>query len=134
MFLLHSGYSSSSSSSSSSYSFRLCFFYLFFFFLFFHSFDHLLLAMADGGVPGGPDWQGLLKWSLSHSDGTAPPRRLRYSRLFFFSYHSRTHTNTRNKITVFTRDREFHALVSLPLAVTRRGNGLWKQCKSRLWM
>ncbi|KAL5709525.1 hypothetical protein ACHQM5_020205 [Ranunculus cassubicifolius] len=24
----------------------------------------------------GPDWQGLLKWSLSHADGTQPPRNL----------------------------------------------------------
>lgn len=23
-----------------------------------------------------PDWQGLLKWSIAHSDGTAPPRNL----------------------------------------------------------
>lgn len=36
----------------------------------------------------GPNWDGLLKWSLAHSDGTQPPRNLRYlssSRpLFFF--------------------------------------------------
>lgn len=25
----------------------------------------------------GPDWDGLLKWSLAHSDGTRPPRNLR---------------------------------------------------------
>ncbi|EXC14804.1 Hsp70-binding protein 1 [Morus notabilis] len=28
--------------------------------------------MADGG----PDWEGLLKWSIGHSDGTRPPRNL----------------------------------------------------------
>jgi len=26
----------------------------------------------------GPNWDGLLKWSLSHSDGTRPTRQLRY--------------------------------------------------------
>jgi hypothetical protein len=26
----------------------------------------------------GPNWDGLLKWSLSHADGTRPTRQLRY--------------------------------------------------------
>ena len=26
----------------------------------------------------GPDWKGLLKWSIAHSDGTQAPRQLRY--------------------------------------------------------
>lgn len=26
----------------------------------------------------GPNWDGLLKWSLAHSDGTNPSRNLRY--------------------------------------------------------
>uniref|UniRef100_A0A453MA58 Uncharacterized protein n=1 Tax=Aegilops tauschii subsp. strangulata TaxID=200361 RepID=A0A453MA58_AEGTS len=35
-------------------------------------------AMAKEGAGGGPDWNGLLKWSLAHgSDGTNPPRALR---------------------------------------------------------
>ena len=29
----------------------------------------------------GPNWDGLLKWSIAHSDGTRPTRNLRY----FFS-------------------------------------------------
>ncbi|XP_020179504.1 uncharacterized protein [Aegilops tauschii subsp. strangulata] len=33
--------------------------------------------MAKEGAGGGPDWNGLLKWSLAHgSDGTNPPRAL----------------------------------------------------------
>lgn len=31
----------------------------------------------------GPNWDGLLKWSLSHADGTQPPRNLRYP----FEFH-----------------------------------------------
>ena len=27
----------------------------------------------------GPNWDGLLKWSLAHSDGTRPNRNLRFS-------------------------------------------------------
>ena len=27
----------------------------------------------------GPDWDGLLKWSIAHSDGTPAPRALRYT-------------------------------------------------------
>lgn len=30
----------------------------------------------------GPNWQGLLKWSLAHSDGTQGQRDLRYFRFF----------------------------------------------------
>ncbi len=26
---------------------------------------------GGGGVGGGPNWLGLLKWSLGHSDGTS---------------------------------------------------------------
>lgn len=26
----------------------------------------------------GPNWEGLLKWSLAHTDGTRPTRNLRY--------------------------------------------------------
>lgn len=26
----------------------------------------------------GPTWEGLLKWSLSHTDGTQPSKTLRY--------------------------------------------------------
>lgn len=33
----------------------------------------------------GPNWDGLLKWSLSHADGTKPPRNLRYAFEFNFS-------------------------------------------------
>lgn len=34
----------------------------------------------EGG--GGPNWDGLLKWSIANSDGTAKPRNLR-----FFAFH-----------------------------------------------
>jgi hypothetical protein len=34
--------------------------------------------MAKEGAGGGPDWNGLLKWSLAHGgDGTTPSRALR---------------------------------------------------------
>jgi hypothetical protein len=34
--------------------------------------------MAKEGAGGGPDWNGLLKWSLAHGgDGTTPSRVLR---------------------------------------------------------
>ena len=32
-------------------------------------------VVMDGS---GPDWKGLLKWSIAHSDGTQAPRQLRY--------------------------------------------------------
>lgn len=31
----------------------------------------------------GPDWKGLLKWSIAHSDGTQAPRDLRYENSLF---------------------------------------------------
>jgi hypothetical protein len=43
----------------------------------------------------GPDWKGLLKWSMANSDGTQPAREIRYASLlslkdflerFFFSF------------------------------------------------
>ena len=34
----------------------------------------LIVLMAKEG----PNWDGLLKWSLAHSDGTNPSRNLRY--------------------------------------------------------
>lgn len=36
----------------------------------------------------GPDWKGLLKWSVANSDGTHAPRELRFG-----SYHSITDPN-----------------------------------------
>lgn len=33
----------------------------------------------------GPNWDGLLKWSLSHADGTRPTRQLRYGLHFVVS-------------------------------------------------
>ena len=38
------------------------------------SFDSLTAMAKDG-----PNWDGLLKWSLAHSDGTRPNRNLRFS-------------------------------------------------------
>jgi hypothetical protein len=34
----------------------------------------LIVIMAEDG----PNWEGLLKWSLAHTDGTRPTRNLRY--------------------------------------------------------
>lgn len=33
----------------------------------------------------GPNWDGLLKWSIANSDGTRPTRDLRYFFRFVFS-------------------------------------------------
>ena len=30
----------------------------------------------------GPDWKGLLKWSIANSDGTQAPREVRYVEFF----------------------------------------------------
>lgn len=36
----------------------------------------------------GPNWDGLLKWSIANSDGTGNPRKLRYKSVYYLNWFS----------------------------------------------
>lgn len=74
----------------------------------------------------GPNWDGLLKWSIANSDGTRPPSNLRYFffHLFFLCLCV---------MLILDFDIDKHG-VGIWLSVRRIEDGLWKRCKRRVLM
>jgi hsp70-interacting protein len=60
----------------------------------------------------GPDWKGLLKWSIANSDGTQAPRELSEEDRRFFAEAMRDHT-----VDVIKRMKEISAVMNLPAEV-----------------
>ncbi|XP_062214133.1 uncharacterized protein LOC133915122 [Phragmites australis] len=58
---------------------------------------------------GGPDWNGLLKWSLAHADGTAPPRVLSEEDKKWFMEAMQTNT-----VDVVKRMKEITRVMKTP--------------------
>lgn len=57
----------------------------------------------------GPNWDGLLKWSLSHADGTRPARNLRYP-FFTFVVFSCDFINLIKVLALLVLEIDYHKL------------------------
>lgn len=65
---------------------------------------------SDVDRSSGPNWQGLLKWSLSHSDGTAPPHQLSEEERKWFMEAMQAQT-----VDVIKRMKEISMVLNMPL-------------------
>jgi hsp70-interacting protein len=61
---------------------------------------------------GGPDWKGLLKWSIAHSDGTQAPRQLSEEDKRFFAEAMESQT-----VDIIKRMKEISMVMNMPSEV-----------------
>lgn len=96
-------------------------------------------TMAGDGLK----WDGLLKWSLSHADGTRPPRNLRYYYIDPFALYRPSPfprvlmtleellLHNLAKMSIHVRGRCSWFWFVYWLVARRIGSGSWKRCKRR---